>query len=72
MAGGGKGDWMMMEEAGARVVVLCTGSSGDRVGDSSAVVVGAKTVVGWGGGCGMVVKGLSARTCWDNLIGFGS
>ena len=25
---GGKGDWMKMEEVGARVVVLCTGSLG--------------------------------------------
>ena len=54
---------MLMEEAGALVVVLCTRSSSARVGDSSVVVGGAETVVGWGRGCRMVVKGLGAWAC---------
>ena len=66
MVGGGRGDWMMMEEARARVVVLCTGSSGAQVGANFAIVRGAGRVVVWGRGCGMVVKGLGAWTCWDN------
>ena len=32
----GRGDWMLMEKSGARVVVLCMGSLGARVGDNSA------------------------------------
>ena len=63
MVGGGRGDWMMMEKIGARVMVLCTGCSDARVGDNSVVVRGAETVVGWGRGCRMVVKGWGARTC---------
>ena len=66
MVGGGRGYWMLMEEAGAWVVVLCTGRSGAQVGDSSVVVWGAETVVCWGRGCGMVVKGSGAWTCWDS------
>ena len=43
--------------------MLCTGSSDARVGDNSAIVKGAKTVVCWRIGCGMVVKGSSAQAC---------
>ena len=39
---GGKGDWMLMEEAGAKVVVLCTRSSSVRVGDNLVVMGGIR------------------------------
>ena len=44
-------------------MVLCTGSSGAWLGDNSVVVGGAEMVVGWGRGCGMVVKGSGPRAC---------
>ena len=63
MVGGGRRDWMLMEEARARVVVLCTGSSGAWVGDSLDVVRGVEMVVSYGRGCRMVVKGSCAWAC---------
>ena len=64
---------MLMEEVEAWVVVLCIGSSGARVGVSPVVVEGAETVVSWGRGCGMMVKGSGARACWGRSTkGFGS
>ena len=42
MVDGGKGDWMLMEKAGAQVVVLCTRSSSVRVGDNLVVVGGSR------------------------------
>ena len=46
MIGEGRGDWMMIEKVGARLVVLCTGSSGTQVVDNLIVVRGAEMVVG--------------------------
>ena len=55
VGGGGRRDWIIVKEVGARVMVLCNGSSGAWVGDNLAVVGGAETVAFWGKGCGMVV-----------------
>ena len=63
MVSRGSGDWMLIEEAGARVVVLCIGSPGARVGDNSVIVREAETVIGWGRRFGMVVKSSGARAC---------